>query len=513
MTTTTNPYVQYTAAASQTVFTFNWEFYATSQIVVYYTPAGLTGNDIADLLGSGTYSVSAPAQTGGTVTLVTPASAGDIVTIVRNMALTSVATFNDGFFDASMLNQSFDNVIYMIQNLQYTVYNNSLTYNYSTNSPPINNPIDTKLPQLEANQIWVMNATRTGLVAVDVPNGVFGAGTVTNIDTGQGLTGGPITETGTISLSAHGVTIANIAAGSANTLGGWGNSGSYQAITLGSGLTINAGGQLNVSAGGSGTVTSVAAGNGLAGGTITTAGTLSIAPSTAQSGQALLAGYSTSNTFLPAGIIVGGGLALTQAAGVYTLASTASSGAFVKIQTQTASNSASIVFTGLTNAYSKYVLIFKGVSTSVGVNGSFLEMQVSINGGSSYVTTNDYVQNLGNSALSTYAVITEDLGGAIGAFALTGLSFPLTTAYSGTIQAQGTFDFYGAGVTGSNFGVIGSMGYVGNSGSSGSPIFSLIKSDIQASTVSTTNVNTIKIFMTNSANIATGTFELCGIVA
>lgn len=139
-----------------------------------------------------------------------------------------------------------------------------------------------------------------------------GAGTVTSVATGTGLTGGPISSTGTISIAAGGVGATELAADavtSAKILNGTITGADIAATTITGGniaattitdthianTTITAGKlaqsgastnqvlQWNgtnwapANAGGSGTVTSVATGTGLTGGPITGTGTISIA--------------------------------------------------------------------------------------------------------------------------------------------------------------------------------------------------------------------------------------------
>jgi hypothetical protein len=113
-----------------------------------------------------------------------------------------------------------------------------------------------------------------------------GSGTVTNVATGLGLTGGPVTSTGTISADTNYLqrrVSASCAVGS-----------SIRAIAADGTVTcqVDSGGT-----GGGGTVTSVASGTGLSGGPITAAGTLSIAnpfrlPQSCVNGQ--IAKYNTS---------------------------------------------------------------------------------------------------------------------------------------------------------------------------------------------------------------------------
>ena len=114
-----------------------------------------------------------------------------------------------------------------------------------------------------------------------------GTGTVTSVGSGAGLTGGPITGSGTLSVATGGVTNAMLQNSkvtlNANTAGGLTTPG---AMTLGSTYTIGLqpcstnqvlqfnGTNWNCAA--VGTVTSVGSGAGLTGGPITTSGTLSV---------------------------------------------------------------------------------------------------------------------------------------------------------------------------------------------------------------------------------------------
>ncbi len=96
------------------------------------------------------------------------------------------------------------------------------------------------------------------------------AGTVTSVSTGAGLTGGPITKSGTISIPAGGVTNSMLADSSVKVVAGSGLSGGGT-VALGGTVTLT-----NASPSSGGTVTSVTTGAGLAGGTITKTGSISI---------------------------------------------------------------------------------------------------------------------------------------------------------------------------------------------------------------------------------------------
>ena len=133
-----------------------------------------------------------------------------------------------------------------------------------------------------------------------------GTGTVTSILTGAGLTGGPITGSGTVAILAGGVGSTQLAPASvtytkiqpvtaARLLGNpTGSLGSPSEITLGTGLSF-AGSTLNVAAGGTGTVTSITSGTGLTGGTITTSGTVAIASGGVGTTQLAASGVTYAN--------------------------------------------------------------------------------------------------------------------------------------------------------------------------------------------------------------------------
>ena len=161
------PYTQATAVASQTVFGTNWTANAASDVVVFQTPQGSSPNDVTQQLTSQQFSVAFIGDSEEVqVTLVTPANAGDIITITRQTPADRENLYNNTNFTPSMLNNDFGILTLVDQQAQLVNQLIGPRYNYSA---VITDVVDTILPILEANQLWVKNSNNTGFIAYNVP--------------------------------------------------------------------------------------------------------------------------------------------------------------------------------------------------------------------------------------------------------------------------------------------------------------------------------------------------------
>lgn len=192
------PYTQAIATGGQTVFGTNWTANYESDVVVYKTPVGDEPNDVTQVLPyPAGYSVAfIGSQQDVQVTLVVPALIGERITITRQTPADRENLYTNTNFVPSMLNNDFGILTLVDQQAQLVDQKIGPRYNYSA---IIVDVTDTILPILGAGQIWAKDPTNSFIEAVDLST-VISGGTVTQINTGLGLTGGPITTVGTISF-------------------------------------------------------------------------------------------------------------------------------------------------------------------------------------------------------------------------------------------------------------------------------------------------------------------------
>lgn len=154
---------QYTAVAAQTVFSYVFEIESQDNILVYKRAAGSTADDVADkLILTTDYTVTGVGtNNGGTIVLVNPATAGDIVTIQADAPAERDTAFSQGgVIQASNLNLEFDNDVLIYQTILATL--NSLVPKYPKSAYV--QDFDVILPQLAANESWMMNAAGNEIV-------------------------------------------------------------------------------------------------------------------------------------------------------------------------------------------------------------------------------------------------------------------------------------------------------------------------------------------------------------
>ena len=191
------PLTQAIATGGQTVYSTNWTADAASDVVVYSRASNIPADDVTQILPTSAYTVAfIGASRIVQVTLLTPSTLSDVVTITRQTPADRVNIYNNTNFTPSMLNNDFGILTLVDQQSQLVNQQLAPRYNYSE---LLNLPEDIILPALGASQFWAKNSSNSGFEALDVTSG--GGGSVTQIDTGTGLTGGPITSFGTISFA------------------------------------------------------------------------------------------------------------------------------------------------------------------------------------------------------------------------------------------------------------------------------------------------------------------------
>ena len=255
-----------TLSANVAGLTSNNTVHLNNQPASYYTNATnlSTGTVGAARLATGTANSStylrgdqtwAPisAGSGGTVTGVTAGSGLAGGTITSNGTISVLA--NSGIVSSSSgvaVNTAFigtlsaNNATYL--NGQLDSYYLNAT-NLSSGTVPtarLASGVASSTTYLRGDQTWAT---------------ISGGGTVTSVGSGTGLTGGPITGSGTLSLATAGAGAATYSSGISSI-----SVDAYGRVTSVSGSANY----------GAGTVTSISAGTGLSGGTITGSGTISL---------------------------------------------------------------------------------------------------------------------------------------------------------------------------------------------------------------------------------------------
>lgn len=169
------PYTQAIAIASQTVFGTNWTADAASDVVVYLTPEGEDADDATQILTDSDFSVAfIGAEQEVEITLVNPASEGDIITITRMTPADRENLYSATNFTPEMLNNDFGILTLVDQQAQLVNQLVAPRYNYSA---VIEDVVDTILPILGPNQIWIKNSNDTAIEAYTV-TGAAGSGNV-----------------------------------------------------------------------------------------------------------------------------------------------------------------------------------------------------------------------------------------------------------------------------------------------------------------------------------------------
>ena len=244
-----------------------------------------------------------------------------------NMLPTGAATATAGFISNPL-------------DLSASVFNTTLSqpvnYMFQWQAEPADN--DTTNTQATLNLLYGVagDIAETGVsinkagIFTFAPGQTFpgASGTVTSVATGAGLTGGPITKTGTISIATAGITNAMIATPSVTVKAGTGLSGGGT-VALGGTITLT-----NSAPSLGGTVTSVATGTGLSGGPVTTTGTLSLNTAFTDARYLQLAGGALTGGLTGTTATFTG--ALKAAAGTLTGSITANGGVMPNLGTATA---------------------------------------------------------------------------------------------------------------------------------------------------------------------------------
>ena len=300
-----------------------------------------TANQIAKFSDNCDVTTSAIYESGGNVGIgnTTPAGMLDVTgsTFIRGLLTASGGTVIAPSGTANSSQGYISSPLDIQTSLFNTILGRAANYTFRWQAEPVGN--DTTSTSATLNLLYGVtgNITETGIsvnnkgILTFAPGQTFpgagtGNGTVTGISTGAGLTGGPITSTGTISVASGGITNNMLANNSVTIQAGSGLSG---------GGTVALGGTVTLSSTSPGTVTSINTGTGLSGGPITNSGTLSLNTGFTDARYLQLAGGSLSGGLTGTTATFTGGLAASS--GTFTSLLSAAGALLPKTGTATAS--------------------------------------------------------------------------------------------------------------------------------------------------------------------------------
>lgn len=151
--------VQYTAAAAETNFTYDWSIFAAGDLDVFQQEIKLTLGVDYTVTGAGV-------TDGGEVILVVGATLNDDIVIVGDLAIDQTIDFTiKANFVGETVQTQFNKLTMISQELATKLDLRGLLYNVFDTLKE--NRQDNILPQLAANQFYQMNSTATGIFAAE----------------------------------------------------------------------------------------------------------------------------------------------------------------------------------------------------------------------------------------------------------------------------------------------------------------------------------------------------------
>jgi hypothetical protein len=207
--------------------------------------------------------------------------------------------------------------------------------------------------------------------------------------------------------------------------------------------------------------------------------------------------YQPSGYPIPATLTAGTNVTITNGAGSITIASTASSGAWTKIDSKTASNSATLNFVSdLSAAYNVYAITFSQILPAT--NEVIFQMLLGTGSTPSWVMSGYQGLN-GCTVAASLAPQTSTANWALSANSGSGAGTELSSTNG---NLCGTIYLIGTNGTSATATITGTITYLGGSGA---PTIMQIGGTIGAATYTSIQ------FSMSSGNITSGTIELYGI--